>query len=83
MGPVPAASATASIFAAFTVDILDYGSGSKYKTLRQFGGTDRNGSGRIDLSSSVWMSASALGTLRVFVTPGNLASTAALYGIKA
>ena len=82
---VTAADATASIFGAGTVDILDYANTSKYKTIRNFGGQDRNGAGNVELNSGLWMSTAAITKITVGATAGNLAefSTIALYGIKA
>ena len=66
------------------VDIIDYTNTSKYKTLRNFGGFDRNGSGYSVLGSAAWMSTSAINSITL--TPDSTAyatgSTFALYGIK-
>ena len=67
------------------VDIPDYASTSKYKTIRVFTGNDRNGAGGIELNSVLWMSTSAISSL-VFPNSNavnyNSGSTFALYGIK-
>lgn len=77
-------SATASIFGASVIDILDYAITSKYKTIRAFAGVDTNGGGQIGLSSSLWQSTSSITSIQL--KPGNTAfkagSTFALYGIK-
>ena len=75
---------TADIFAAGIIDIHDYASTSKYKTVRSFHGNDRNGSGRIILSSGLWQSTSAVDYVRITKTGTGFAagSTFALYGIK-
>jgi len=75
---------TASVFAAGIIDIHDYASTSKYKTVRSFQGNDRNGSGRIMLSSGLWQSTSAVDYVRITKTGTGFASgsTFALYGIK-
>jgi hypothetical protein len=82
---LPAANATASIFGASVIDILDYANTSKYKTLRQFAGEDRNGAGNVWVRSSLWMSTSAITSIKFYMTSGNFVqhSTAALYGVKA
>jgi hypothetical protein len=83
--PVSAASNTTGVFGAGVVDILDYGSTSKYKTVRSLCGYDNNGSGEITLNSGVWMSTSAITTLRVASGAlGDLVqySQIALYGIR-
>lgn len=66
------------------VDIHDYASTSKNKTVRSLGGIDYNGSGEITLQSGVWLSTSAVTSISI-VTPGQnftTNSTFALYGIK-
>jgi len=75
---------TADIFAAGIIDIHDYASTSKYKTVRSFQGNDRNGSGRIILSSGLWQSTSAVDYVRITKTGTGFAagSTFALYGVK-
>ena len=79
-----AASATASIFEGVVMDILDYASSSKYKTVRSFSGHDRNGAGAVNLWSALWMSNSAITKITITCT-NNLVeyTTFALYGIKA
>ena len=81
---IPGASAGASMFDGMVIDILDYANTNKYKTLRSIGGTDRNGSGEIRLTSGVWMNTAAITSVRITATGGNLAeySHFALYGIK-
>jgi hypothetical protein len=83
---VTGASAAASTFGVMVVDILDYASISKNKTVRALGGCDLNGSGFVNLTSGLWMSTSAITTLTLL--PIGTASwaqhtTAALYGVKA
>lgn len=72
---------------AAVIDILDYASTSKFKTLRSFSGGDRGtGFGTIWLVSGLWRSTSAISSITLFDTSSlNLASvsTFALYGIKA
>lgn len=66
------------------IDIDDYASTSKYKTLKAFGGCDMNGSGYLYVASSgLWMSTSAITSI-TFSGNGNwkTGSTFALYGIK-
>lgn len=81
---VAGGSATASAFAAGVLDILDYANTSKYKTLRLLQGWDGNGSGRVNLSSGLWMSTSANNAIEFYPSSGNWAqySSFALYGIK-
>jgi len=82
---VAGGNATASSFAAGVLDVLDYANTSKYKTLRLLQGWDGNGSGRVNLSSGLWMSTSANNAIQFYPSSGNWAqySSFALYGIKA
>lgn len=67
------------------IDILDYASTNKYKTVRTLTGEDDNGSGNIFLRSGAWLSTSAITSLKLTVSPtGNWIqySHFALYGIK-
>jgi hypothetical protein len=77
---------TASVMTAFVIDILDYTSTTKNKTIRSFIGTDVNGTGRIALSSSLYLetpSAIASITFKNFNSAAFTTSTSfALYGIK-
>ena len=71
--------------AAFLVDVHDYASTSKYKTIRTFTGNDRNGSGFVSLSSGLWQSTSAVTSIDLISTGSNnftSNTTFALYGIK-
>ena len=81
----PAASSGASIFGAFVTDILDYANTNKYKTIRNLGGNDQNGSGEIHLGSGNWRSTNAITSIKILPGGGtNLVqySQFALYGIK-
>lgn len=81
----PAASASTDIFGVMIVDIHDYASTSKRKTIRFFRGEDRNGAGEVVLGSSLWTSTSAITQLVFTADAGNqlaTKTTAALYGIK-
>ena len=79
-----AANATASVFGASIIEILDYASTSKTKTARGLGGHDRNGAGVISLNSVLWNSTSAITSIKLTTSASNFAqhSTAALYGIR-
>lgn len=84
---VAANNASASVFGVLVIDILDYASTSKNKTIRSIGGYDNNGSGEVHLTSGFWNSTSAVTSLLMF--PGGSSvdfaeySTAALFGVKA
>ena len=78
-------------YGAFIVDVIDYASSSKYKTVRSFAGRDTNGatsSGAgvdgISLSSSLWTNTAAVTTITLLLAGQAMAagSTFALYGVK-
>lgn len=78
-------SQTASVFGAGVLDILDYKNTNKYKTFRSLAGWDSNGSGVIFFDSNLWMSTSAITSIKLAVGGGtsiNQYSHFALYGIK-
>lgn len=84
-GQMAAASATASVFGTTIIDILDYASTSKYKTIRIMTGWDNNGSGQIWLGSVLWQSTTAINSVTLYSSTTNnfaTSSTFALYGIK-
>ena len=83
-------SSVTSMFGAVVMDILDYASTSKNKTVRAFGGWDNNGTGSTDtqkgyahLSSGMWPSTSAITSLKLVCSNLVQHSTYALYGVKA
>jgi hypothetical protein len=77
-------SVQTSVFAATVIQILDYASTSKYKTVRILNGYDFNGSGNIEFQSGLWMSTSAINRITFTPLTANYNSNAqiALYGIK-
>lgn len=81
----PAALASASLYGAAVVDLLDYADTNKNKTMRCLGGYDVNGAGVARLNSAVWLNTAAV--TRIDITDyrgGNMAqySSFALFGIK-
>jgi hypothetical protein len=66
------------------VDIIDYASTVKYKTIRSFTGYDSNGNGIVFLISSLWKSTAAINSLTVVAQTGNFTTNTiiSLYGIK-
>jgi hypothetical protein len=75
---------TANIFGAGVIDILDYANTNKYKTVRALSGHNNSGSGYVHFESGLWMSSSAITSIKLF-TPGNVYAQYtqfALYGIK-
>ena len=79
-----AAVFTTTYGAGFVMDILDYTSTSKNKTMRMFGGWDANGSGQVFLHSGLYMDTAAVTAVTVFGV-SNFAqhSTLALFGLRA
>lgn len=73
-----------NIAAPSIVDIHDYSSTTKAKTVRAFNGWDTNGSGRIRLMSGLWTSTSAINSITLTLSAGTFATgtSIALYGIK-
>jgi hypothetical protein len=76
---------TSGIFGAVIIDILDYANTNKYKTGRELGGVDANGSGQINFASGGWRSTSAINAISLVASAGTgfiEFSSFALYGIK-
>ena len=76
----------ASTFSGHVIDLLDYSSLSKNKTIRSLGGNDNNGNGYISFNSGLWMNSSTAVTSLTFTIDGGASFTQysqfALYGIK-
>jgi hypothetical protein len=65
------------------VDIHDYASTTKYKTVRAIDGFDANGSGQVGLMSGLWMNTAAITSLTFFLQTNYQSPTRfSLYGIK-
>lgn len=77
-------SNSASYFPAYIIDIHDYASTSKNKTVRAFSGWDGNGVGELSLDSGLWASTSAITSIAIKTNGGNFTSgsTFSLYGIN-
>ncbi|CAB4158560.1 hypothetical protein UFOVP710_10 [uncultured Caudovirales phage] len=78
-------SSASNVYAVHVLDILDYTSVNKNKTIRALGGQDSNGSGIAILTSGLWMNSStAISSLTITANTGSFttASSFALYGIK-
>ena len=78
---------TSSIFANIIIDILDYTSVNKNKTIRHFFGEDMNGSGKAEFFSGSWLNSStAINAINFTINGGSTTivqySQFALYGIK-
>lgn len=78
-------TSTANFFGAEIVDIFDYASTSKYKTLKNLGGVDNNGSGNINVTSGLWMNTNPINSITITNYSGtNFSefSQFSLYGVK-
>ena len=79
-------AADSGIFGVSIVDILDYTNANKYKTMRSLKGNDRNGSGSVSLSSSLWKNTNAVTSIRLGTYSAATTyvehSQFALYGVK-
>lgn len=79
-------TAASNIFTTVIVDIHDYASTNKNKTVRIFSGTDLNGSGTVLLTSGFVADTTALTTVNIDAYNGGLGGVSgnliSLYGIK-
>ena len=75
------ANSTSGNFGVGIIDIHDYASTTKNKTVRWFSGNDQNGSGYVELSSGLWMNTAAINRIDITQTLAS-GSVFALYGIK-
>lgn len=84
--PIPGNNQLASTFATGVIDILDYGSTTKNKTIRTFAGYDLNGSGQVGAFSGLSRSTSAVTSIEIDTTETTNTfvngSVFSLYGIK-
>ena len=82
----PGGGTTASTMGVGIIDILDYSSSSKNKTIRVFSGVDFNNAytGYATSSSNLWLSTAAITQMTFTLSFGNFttASSIELYGIK-
>lgn len=87
LGQAPGGSATTSAFSGVVIDILDYASTSKAKTVRGFAGYDGNDTnGIVVLRSGLWTSTNAVTSISLDNNSGYTFaqhSTLALYGLRA
>lgn len=80
----PRADTTTGIFGTAVVDILDAFSTTKYKTVKAFGGVDRNGAGKISQYSGAWYNTAAINTIKITPQTNNWVqfTQISLYGVK-
>jgi len=76
--------ATAQVYGAAVVDILDFSSGSKNTTLRALGGNRSTSYGMINFSSGLWNSTAAVTSIKLYDDAANFTagSRFSLYGVK-
>lgn len=90
LSPTISSSAGGSIFGAFIVDVLDYASSSKYKTIRALGGEDVNGTlasqpGYVAFWSGAYLNTSAINSINLTPLVGSnftQYTQFAIYGVK-
>jgi hypothetical protein len=80
-------TAGANMYGAMIIDILDYTSTVKHKTVRAFAGTDQRGSGELYFSSGLWFPSTVSAITSITITPNTgpnwlVNSSFALYGVK-
>jgi hypothetical protein len=83
---IPDNNLTANVMGTLIIDIHDYASSTKNKTIRGFSGIDLNGSGNVYLTSASWMSTSPVTSFSIFTNSGSInfstSTVFSLYGIK-
>ena len=81
-----AASSPSGTFAGIILDIPDYASANKYKTLKAIGGVDNAsaGTGVIEFSSGLWLNTNAITSITLYSIYGTLVENTrfSLYGYK-
>jgi hypothetical protein len=78
-------SINSNIMGISLVDILDYSNTSKNKVVRNIGGVDGNGSGRVAMMSSAWLDSTGIFSIKIAPQVGTSwyqHSRFSLYGIK-
>lgn len=85
-GTIGGATGSGGYFGSGIIDILDYASTNKNKTIRGLTGVDLNGGGRVGLGSGLWQNSStAISSISIAPQGGTLFlqhSSFALYGIR-
>jgi hypothetical protein len=79
------AAQASSTFGANIIDILDYASTSKYKTVKALSGADANGSGFLQFMSGLWQNTNAITSISIIQVDGDSFqeySQFGLFGIK-
>lgn len=81
VGRISASTATSNVYGCSIIDILDYASTNKHKTVNTIGGNDRNGSGDSVFHMGLWLSTSAVTQIDI-VTSCLSGSVFSLYGLR-
>lgn len=80
---IPASGATANAFGPIIIDITDFSSPNKNKTVRSVGGTN-SGYNWVNMSSGVWLSTNPVTSVTIFDSLGSFVagSRFSLYGLR-
>lgn len=82
-GVIGEVTTTADVQSSGVIDILDYLSTNKNKTVRTLFGYDNNGSGTMYFNSVLWSATpAAITSITIFPSSGTITGSFALYGIK-
>lgn len=82
-GVIGEVTTTTDVQSAGVIDILEYTSTNKTKTVRTLFGYDNNGSGAMYLNSVLWNATpAAITSITIFPSSGTITGSFALYGIK-
>jgi hypothetical protein len=84
LGAIAGNTATANVFGAGIIDILDAFEATKYTTVRSFSGTWRTTSGLVGLQSGMWMNTAAVSSILIDGLSGSFVagSRFTLIGLK-
>lgn len=82
----PSSGANANVFGAVIFDIQEYSNTNIYKVIRSLGGYDNAGSGRLGLSTNLWLNTAAINSVSFSLSGGGVQFVAgtmiSLYGIR-
>ena len=85
-GFVTGANGGTNIFGACLVDIFDYASTNKWKTVQSLNGNDTNGAGILSFYGSLWQNTAAITSIEIKTLTGSdqliTGSVFSLYGIR-
>lgn len=82
-GIIGGVTTTSNVTYVGVVDILDYTSTNKNKTVRTLYGFDANGSGEVYLMSVLWSATpAAITSITIYPSSGTITGKFALYGVK-